>query len=150
MIVLIIMVVVILTIYYLCFFLRDTEVKKERDQQASPNCCNDIMGESKFDNRQFWTKTGIGLSITKEANIENTFVLEKENESVMLEEDLIDVEYEDEGSGVARGIRFEEIVYVIEEEENIDETTEVYDSVMKQIEENREKMGDMLDSIEIE
>lgn len=144
------MVVVILTIYYLWIFLHDTEVKKERDQQASPNCSNDIMGESKFDNRQFWTKTDIGLSITKEANIENTFVLEKENEPVMLEEDFIDVEYEDEDSGVARGIRFEEIVYVIKEEENAGENTEVYDSVMKQIEENREKMGDMLDSIEIE
>ena len=77
-------------------------------------------------------------------------MLEKENEPVMLEEDLIDVEYEDEDSGVARGIRFEEIVYVIKEEENAGENTEVYDSVMKQIEENREKMGDMLDSIEIE
>ena len=42
------------------------------------------------------------------------------------------------------------MVYVIKEEENAGENTEVYDSVMKQIEENREKMGDMLDSIEIE
>ena len=148
MIILIIMVVLILTIYYLWIYLHDTDVKKERDQQVSNNC-NDIIGESKFDNRQFWTKTGIGLPITKEANIENTFVLEGENEPVLLEEDLIEAEYEDEDSGVARGIRFEEIVYVIKEEESTGENT-VYDSVMKQIQENREKMEDMLDSIEIE
>ena len=150
MIIPLILIVVFLAIYYLWIFLRDTDVKKERDQQASPNCSNDIMGESKFDNRQFWTKTGIGLSITKEANIENTFVLEGENEPVMLEEDLIEAEYEEGDSGVARGISFEEIVYVMKEEENIDENTGVYDAVMKQIEENREKIGDMLDSIESE
>lgn len=150
MIVLIIMVVVILIIYYLWIFLRDTEVKKEREQQTSPNCSSNIMGESKFDNRQFWTKTDIGLSITKEADIVNTFVLEEGNEPVMLEEDLIEAEYEDGDSGVARGIRFEEIVYMIKEDESTGENTGMYDSVMKQIQENREKMGDMLDSIEIE
>ena len=59
------MVVVILTIYYLWIFLRGTEVKKERDQQASPNCSNDIIGESKFDNRQFWTKQALDFRSQK-------------------------------------------------------------------------------------
>ena len=56
------------------------------------------------------------------------------------------MEYEND-SNMARGVSFEEIVSVIRVCDNVDQT-DAFDSVMKQIEQNREKIGNMIDDIE--
>ena len=133
-------------VYYLLLFFRYRGTKEVHRLEQPGNNNNEIIGESKFDNRQFWTEIDKKHlnPINKES--ENKFAENGDNETIPFDDDLVEVEYEND-SNMARGVSFEEIVSVIRVCDNVDQT-DAFDSVMKQIEQNREKIGNMMDDIE--
>lgn len=133
-------------VYYLLLFLRYRGTKEVHRLEQPGNNNNEIIGESKFDNRQFWTEIDKKHlnPINKES--ENTFTENCDNETIPFDDDLVEVEYEND-SNMARGVSFEEIVSVIRAGDNVDQT-DAFDFVMKQIEQNREIIGNMMDDIE--
>ena len=133
-------------VYYLLLFFRYRGTKEVHRLEQPGNNNNEIIGESKFDNRQFWTEIDKKHlnPINKES--ENTFAENGDNETIPFDDDLVEVEYEND-SNMARGVSFEEIVSVIRVCDNVDQT-DAFDSVMKQIEQNREKIGNMIADIE--
>lgn len=100
----------IVLLYYVIVYVR---FRKRGELPLPPEEDTEIMGQSKFDIRQFTTETDKTLVSEKDEDLETKFV--SQDEQIPLDDDLIESEYGEEMDEreMAEGVTFEELEKVV-------------------------------------